>query len=242
MSTPMTSVFTDRIRRWPDDPRAPGLTLTQAFVIFTRRRSPRLIALTLLLTVAARLWVGNLDAWDAGLFGFLLLLHPFSEWLIHVTILHWRPRRWFGLTIDSYLSWSHREHHKLPNEEKWWFIPIRSGAVGLLIIAGIGLLLLRDVQLWLTLLVTLALVGLIYEWTHYLCHSSYRPKSRWYRRIWRHHRWHHFKNEHYWMGVSRHFGDWVLGTNPDVHKIETSPTCRDLLAKEGASTLTSGNR
>jgi hypothetical protein len=46
--------------------------------------------------------------------------------------------------------------------------------------------------------------------------------------LWRYHRLHHFKNEHYWQGVTMHLGDRVLGTLPDHTKVPTSPTCRTL--------------
>jgi hypothetical protein len=217
-----------RPRAFPDDPRAPNLSLLQAFVIFTRRLSPRLLVGSLVLAATLRAWVGDLGLWDLVLFGSLVALQPFSEWVIHVAILHWRPRRIFGVMVDSYLSWSHREHHKRPNDEAWWFIPLRSGIVGFVIIGAVGAIVLRDLGLWITLMFTATSLGLVYEWTHYLCHSSYRPRSGFYRRIWRHHRLHHFKNEHYWMGVSRHLADWVLGTNPDQRDVDPSPTCRDL--------------
>ena len=50
-------------------------------------------------------------------------------------------------------------------------------------------------------LTTTVLIG-IYEWTHFLIHTSHRPRSRYYRTIWRTHRLHHFKNEHYWHGIT----------------------------------------
>jgi hypothetical protein len=71
------------------------------------------------------------------------------------------------------------------------------------------------------------LVG-IYEWTHFLIHTAYRPRSRYYRSIWRGHRLHHFKNEHYWHGITNTVGDRVLGTFPDQRNIERSATARSL--------------
>jgi len=55
---------------------------------------------------------------------------------------------------------------------------------------------------------------LTYEWAHHLIHSAYRPKGRYYRYISRAHRLHHFRNEHYWYGVTIHLGDHVLRTFP----------------------------
>ena len=84
--------------------------------------------------------------------------------------------------------------------------------------------------LWSTFLVGMFGIGVMFEWVHYLCHTSYRPKSRWFRRRKRHHLLHHYKNEKYWLGVTMHLGDRVLGTMPDPKDVEKSPTCRSLQA------------
>ena len=68
-------------------------------------------------------------------------------------------------------------------------------------------------------------------WTHYLLHSDYRPRSKAYRAIWRNHRLHHYKSEHYWFTVTTAgIADRVLGTYPDPSEVETSPTVRALHA------------
>jgi sterol desaturase/sphingolipid hydroxylase (fatty acid hydroxylase superfamily) len=67
-----------------------------------------------------------------------------------------------------------------------------------------------------------------YEWAHYLMHAPYRPKSQWFRNVSRNHVLHHFKNEHYWFGVTTSIGDRVLGTRPDGSTIPVSPTVRTL--------------
>jgi sterol desaturase/sphingolipid hydroxylase (fatty acid hydroxylase superfamily) len=77
------------------------------------------------------------------------------------------------------------------------------------------------------LLTGYALVG-VYEWTHFLIHTGYRPRSRYYRSIWRTHRLHHFKNERYWHGITNTVGDRVLGTFPDQRDIPRSRTARTL--------------
>jgi len=71
---------------------------------------------------------------------------------------------------------------------------------------------------------------LTYEWTHFLIHSTYVPRSRYYRYIWRAHRLHHYKNEKYWFGVTVHLADHVLRTFPQRDAVETSPTARTLAA------------
>jgi len=77
-------------------------------------------------------------------------------------------------------------------------------------------------------LLSVTVLGLGYEWTHYLVHSDYRPRSRAYRAVWRNHRLHHYKNEHYWFTVTTAAtADRVLGTYPDPAEVGTSPTVRD---------------
>ena len=53
----------------------------------------------------------------------LVALFPVIEWVIHVGILHWRPRRVGGVPIDSLLARKHREHHADPRDIPLVFIP-----------------------------------------------------------------------------------------------------------------------
>jgi len=69
---------------------------------------------------------------------------------------------------------------------------------------------------------------LVYEWTHFLIHTAYRPRSRYYRSIWRTHRLHHFKNEQYWHGITNTVSDRVLGTYPEAGAVRKSRTARSL--------------
>ncbi len=68
----------------------------------------------------------------------------------------------------------------------------------------------------------------VYEWTHFLIHTAHRPRSAYYRSIWRNHRLHHYKNEHYWHGITNTLSDRVLRTNPDQADVPRSPTARTL--------------
>ena len=72
------------------------------------------------------------------------------------------------------------------------------------------------------------IMSLVYEWTHYLIHTRYRPRSKLYDRLWQNHRLHHYKNENYWLGVTMLLGDRLLGTQPSFRDVETSETCRSL--------------
>jgi len=68
-----------------------------------------------------------------------------------------------------------------------------------------------------------------YEWTHLLVHTRYRPKNRYYKRLEANHRLHHYRNEHYWLGVTSNLGDRVLRTLPnDKSDVPLSDTARTL--------------
>nr|WP_246283587.1 sterol desaturase family protein [Nocardioides perillae] len=161
----------------------------------------------------------------------LVAAFPLIEWVVHVVVLHWRPRRLGPVTVDPLLARKHRAHHADPRDLPLVFIP--TGALVVLLPAYAVLLLLAvPATTWaLTALVSVYALKLGYEWTHYLVHSDYRPRSRWFRAVWRNHRLHHYKNEHYWFTVTTAgTADRLLGTYPDQASVPTSPTVRSLHA------------
>jgi sterol desaturase/sphingolipid hydroxylase (fatty acid hydroxylase superfamily) len=80
-------------------------------------------------------------------------------------------------------------------------------------------------------MLTVAVAAIIYEWIHYLVHTDYKPKSRPFRAVYRHHRLHHFKNENFWLTVTTaNTADRIFGTNPDPADVPTSPTAKNLHA------------
>ncbi len=210
-------------------PRAPGLSLRDAAAVFSRAPSARILVGFAVYAIAYRVWVGGFGGWDLALVGFQLALQPLTEWFVHVFVLHLRPRKLGPFTFDTRLARDHRAHHSDPHEPRWWYIPVPSGILLFVAMAIVSHLVLPQ-SLAATFLMTAVLIGLVYEWTHYLCHSTYRPKSRYLKRLVRHHRLHHFKNERYWMGVTVLGGDRLLGTMRSPRDVDTSPTCKDVLA------------
>jgi len=55
-----------------------------------------------------------------------------------------------------------------------------------------------------------------------------QPRTALYRRLWKNHRRHHFKSEHYWFGVTMRGSDRLLRTAPGLGDKPTSPTARSL--------------
>ncbi|WP_159848994.1 sterol desaturase family protein [Nocardia sp. CY41] len=217
-----------RVRR---DERAlrRGLTLGQAFAEFVRHPSPWMIGTTLAGALIARVVVGDWQMTDLLVPAVMLAVFPVFEWIVHVTVLHWKPRRLGPLALDSELARKHREHHVDPRDIPLIFIPTRTLAVLVVVLIALAAFAFPRPGLGLTFLITITLLGLGYEWTHYLIHTDYKPKGSLYRAVWRNHRHHHYKNEHYWFTVtSSGTADRLFGTYPDPATTETSPTARNL--------------
>ncbi len=209
--------------------RRTGFTLSDAGRQFWKHPSPWMIAATLIAAFVARGVVGDWQLTDAVVPVVMIAAFPFLEWVIHVCILHWRPRRIGGLKVDPLLARKHREHHVDPRDVPLIFIPWQSLLWVLPLAIAIALLAFPRIGLGLTFLAFLTVLGLAYEWMHYLIHSDYKPKTRVYRAVYRHHRLHHFKNEHYWFTVtSSGTADRLLRTSPDPATVPTSPTAKNL--------------
>jgi hypothetical protein len=206
-----------------------GLSLGGAFREFLRHPSPWLIGSTLAGALIGRIVVGDWQWTDALVPAVMLAVFPIFEWIIHVTVLHWRPRRLGPIAIDSELARKHREHHVDPRDIPLIFIPTKTLSVLVVVLIAIGALAFPRLGLGLTFLLMITALGLGYEWTHYLIHTDYKPKGSLYRAVWRNHRHHHYKNEHFWFTVtSSGTTDRLFGTYPDPAVTETSPTARHL--------------
>ena len=212
---------------WPETQSIPA-----HFRLFIRQTSVELIAAFFLASLVIRLSIGQWSASD--LIGPLIVfaLEPITEWVIHVFVLHWRPKTVRGRVLDPAVSSKHRAHHAEPRDLELVLVPLRFLVKGLtaaaVIFGGLAAGLNRPTVL--TALVAGYFMLLVYEWTHFLIHSKYRPRHAYYRLIWRHHRNHHFRNEHYWFGVTIDLGDRLLRTAPQRDAVPVSPTAKTLEA------------
>ncbi|TDQ00860.1 sterol desaturase family protein [Labedaea rhizosphaerae] len=209
--------------------RRPKVTLAEAARVFRRQPSPWMIGALLVAAIVARIVLADWRLGDLVLVGVMIAVFPLAEWVIHVCVLHWRPRRIGRVKIDSLLARKHREHHADPRDVPLVFIPWQTLLWLLPVVTAIGLLAFPTLARGLTFLVVLGLLGLGYEWTHHLIHTDYKPRTRLFRAVWRNHRLHHFKNEHYWFTVTTTgTADRVLGTYPDPSTVANSPTAKAL--------------
>jgi hypothetical protein len=203
-------------------------TLREALPVFLGFGSPRLLLTLLAGSLAVRLALGGFTAWDLVPLAGLALLWPLNEWLIHVFILHAKPLRVLGRTLDLELPRKHREHHGDPWKLELLFIPMSSFVYSLPLLGLVWFVVTPSAALaWTGITAHLAL-ALHYEWVHFLVHTRVVPRTRLYQRLWKNHRRHHFKNEHYWFGVTMLSGDRLLGTGPAHEAVPTSPTARTL--------------
>jgi hypothetical protein len=213
-------------------------TIGEAWRAWSVKRSPRVLAAGFVLAVALRLLVGDWSWRDAVAVPAMVIVYVFGEWAIHVYLLHLPPFRWRGREVELPTAASHRMHHEAPHDLNMIvFAPIEALALLLLavplVVGAICLvlgLLAGPVPLPVAVTAGATAYALIvaYEWTHFLIHTAHRPRSRYYKSIWRTHRLHHFKNERYWHGITNTVSDRVLGTGPDQQAVERSGTARTL--------------
>ena len=163
----------------------------------------------------------------------LVVFFPVIEWVIHVVILHWRPRKVGGVPVDSLLARKHRAHHADPRVLPLVFIPWQVELWLLPSYVVVALLAFPGQAAGASFLVAVGALMFGYEWVHYLVHSDYRPRTSAFRAVWRNHRLHHYKNEHYWFTVtSAGTADRLFGTYPDATDVQTSGTVRTLHSLE----------
>ena len=224
----MTSTATPR----PPLARTAGATtLGDELRFFASQTQPRIEAAAVAAALLARVVVGSWSAGDLVVVAALVGIQPFFEWVFHVYVLHYRPITLFGRTVDFELARKHREHHVDPSVVELVFVPVGSLVRAIAVGAVLLLVVMPSTGAALTAMSTAAALLLGYEWTHYLIHSTYRPKTRLFRAIWRAHRLHHYKNEQYWFGVTSPAADVVLRTYPQAGTVPTSPTARNLAAR-----------
>lgn len=212
-------------------------TLLGCAATFFSYGSPRILTALALSAVGMRVYLAQWTLWDLAVVAGILAFWPVLEWLIHVFVLHSKPFRLFGYTVDPIVPRKHREHHHDPWRTDLVFIPIHTYFYTPLILVGIWLLAMPTTALAFTGIAVYLVMALHYEWVHFLVHTRYLPANAYYRRLRRNHRLHHCKNERYWFGVTMLGGDVLFGTAPDQRSVPLSRTCRDLLRENGEEAI-----
>lgn len=212
--------------------------LDEVVRVFLAHPSPRLLVGIVAASLLVRLALGDVSTWDGVVAIAIVALWPIQEWLIHVFFLHYRPRRVLGRTLDFTVPRMHRAHHREPWRLDLVFIPTQVFAWAPFAGGALAWLLLPSPPLAATAILVYFALALHYEWVHLLVHTRYKPRSALYARLWRNHRLHHFKNEHYWYGVTMLSGDHLLRTHPRPDETPSSPTARSLGLEESLGEAT----
>ncbi len=186
--------------------------------------------------VGLRLVIGEWGRGDVAVALAVVLLTGFVEWFIHLFVLHAAADAWTSRRLGT--GSGHRQHHLDPPDLTWLLLPPRDAAIFVVVLGAwsaawavpLAWAIGGNVAASTVTALALAAIGLAhYEWTHLLAHAAYRPTSRYYARLARNHRWHHYRNERYWLGVTSNLGDRVLRTLPaDRGAVPLSDTARTL--------------
>ena len=215
-------------------------SIAQIARVFVTRGSARVLGVAALVLATARIATGGFGRGDVIVVVVTIAITGVVEWVIHRFLLHAPEDAWTSRRLGT--GSGHRRHHLDPPDIEWLML---RGADAAVFITAFGVVtaawtvplmwLAEAAQLapFLTAW-TLAAVGLVhYEWVHLLVHTRHRPRTRYYRRLARNHRLHHFRNEHYWLGVTTNSGDRLLRTYPaDKGDVPLSETARTLTAEE----------
>lgn len=204
--------------------------------LYVGRGSAQVLLAASALLGAARLAIGDFGRGDILVVVVTIAITGTVEWIIHKYLLHAPEDSWTSRTLDT--GSGHRRHHLDPTDIEW--LLLRGGDAALFVTAFgavtaawsitlmwiLGWPLLGPfVTAWLCVAVGLS----HYEWVHLMVHTTYRQRSRYYRRLARNHRRHHYRNEHYWLGVTANSGDRLLGTYPKhAADVPVSGTARHL--------------
>ena len=171
----------------------------------------------------------------------VLFSAPFFEWAVHKYFLHY-PFDFKNEKLKKFFYKIHEGHHEYPSDRELIFAPTIVGLsvplIFFLIVLGIS----KNLELSHTAAFFSLAYYCYYEWIHLAHHTdSYTPVTNRGKKLKRHHTFHHFKNEHYWWGVTTILGDQIFNTDPTHNKIQKSQTTKNIFSKtpKDASMMTS---
>ena len=163
----------------------------------------------------------------------VILLAPFTEWLLHKYVLHgtYDPH---NELISNYMEHLHVGHHREPQKIDYFFAPLSAGLTLPISFFFFILIFTQNLNWAASFSLSITLYFLFYEWIHLAHHiDEYKPKTQWGKRLKKAHKWHHFKNENYWWGITSALGDDILQTFPKPQGVSKSETVLDLEKRYG---------
>ncbi|MBH8607230.1 sterol desaturase family protein [Thermoactinomyces sp. CICC 10521] len=157
-------------------------------------------------------------------------LYAIAEYGTHRFLFHLPPPKHpFLLKLLKRL---HYDHHEDPDKLELLFLPLWYSVPQFVLVGSIVYLVTGKIAITTTFLSGAVLYHLYYEWKHYIAHRPIKPLTPWGKKLKKYHLLHHFKNEHYWFGVTNPAMDHLFRTFPDESGVEMSRTARKLADKK----------
>ncbi|MDP5273280.1 sterol desaturase family protein [Chengkuizengella axinellae] len=170
----------------------------------------------------------NGTLWLAMLIG--IVGYAITEYLIHRFLFHMKPPR--KNVLLKIMKRMHYLHHVHPNDVKLLFLPVWY-SFPLFITAGLIVFLITfEIMISISFTTGVLAYLLYYEWSHYVAHRPIQPITPWGKFMKKTHLLHHYKNEHFWFGVTHPTFDLMFNTYRNEKKVEKSDTVRDLEKKQ----------
>ena len=149
-----------------------------------------------------------------------------SEYTTHRFLFHAQPSKFpFVLKLQHKL---HYDHHIDPPKIELLFLPWWFVIPTVLVYYGIFLAIVRNPAVAFSLAFGSMCALFYYEWVHYVAHIPFNPVTPFGRYVKKYHLWHHFKNEHFWYGVTNPSMDFAGATYRDVESVDRSTTVREI--------------
>lgn len=160
----------------------------------------------------------------------ILILSPFIEYYAHKYFLHLpRPKHKEKHPLYSkFLDHIHYNHHLDPKDVKFVFAQFWLTFPVFILDISVFYALSWSIDITLVAMTFFIAYYLLYEWTHFLAHSNYAPKNGYSKYMKKYHLWHHYKNEHYWYGITSPIADMVFGAFRDPKSTDKSLTVKTL--------------
>lgn len=203
-----------------DAPRTPA----GVAALYFRHRATRVIVVSGLAVVLARVFIGGVALADLAVVLAFVVAWPAVEWTVHV-IMHRPPIRIGGRVLDPTLMREHRLHHEQPGLVD--HILFRPGVlVVLALVATPSFVLLLGPPRGLTAAACFHVGGMLNGWVHLLTHTRYRPRSRLFRWIRRTHYLHHLRDSQRGYAFTGPWVDALFGTRHRA--LGSSPARKEL--------------
>lgn len=149
-----------------------------------------------------------------------------SEYSTHRFLFHAKPS-----SIPWVLKLQHRlhyDHHIDPPKLELLFLPLWFVIPTTLLYFVVYMAITRNLAMTMSLVFGSILALTFYEWVHYVAHVPFVPVTPFGKYMKKYHLWHHFKNEHFWFGVTSPVMDYAGNSYRSVDDVERSTTVREI--------------